>query len=73
MHPADDKPRMNENIMVRNSGDKWSVFSPYWEVPCVDEKSAFRIKELIVGAYNAGAEDVRDDLYDLITPQRLLK
>lgn len=67
-----DEPTMNETIFVKNSGERWSVFSSDWEVPAVDEKTAFSIKKLIEKAYDAGGEDVREDLYDLITPKRLL-
>ena len=45
---------------------EWCIGSDYWQVPCVDEKAARRLREIIQGAYDAGERDLRGKFNNLL-------
>jgi hypothetical protein len=49
-----------------NLKKQWCAASDFWSIPCESERDAKRLCEIIQGAYEAGADDLRTKINALL-------
>jgi hypothetical protein len=53
-------------VVRKNNKEQWCVDTIFWRIPCLNEKDAQRLCNIIQSAYRAGASDLREQFNALL-------